>query len=432
MHLCVCIVLIAAHLGSEAVVSGSSGSVEKILPPESCTQVKLKPAGKCENEEECPYQITIPPLTIQLPKQFQLLKKAMTELQSMKETVKQLKSACLSCSFQRDSIGTQRRGDGGTAAPRNESSSNAIQEMKVKMNKMSNSLKNAHTQIKDLQGQVELLSPLRETVKETGDKNVDNMSEKIPKPNSNCVTECPLVNAPIHIIAPRDCSDYSVMKNMKNGVYKVTPDHRNGTFEVFCDMESSGGGWTVVQYRMNGSVNFNRTWADYKNGFGDLSGEFWLGNDRIHLLTRTKDMVLRIELEDFQGVCEYAKYDLFYVANEYLKYRLSISKYSGTAGNALHIDKDYNHDQMFFTTWDRDNDLYSSGNCGAFYGSGWWFNACMSANLNGKYYHKKYTGKRDGIFWSTWPNMPRDNLLTNTRQSFKTVKMMIRPKNYAP
>lgn len=222
------------------------------------------------------------------------------------------------------------------------------------------------------------------------------------------------------------------MKKMKNGVYKVTPDHRNGTFEVFCDMESNGGGWTVVQNRINGSVNFNRTWAEYKNGFGDLPGEFWLGNDRIHLLTRAKDMVLRIELEDFQGVCEYAKYDLFYVANEYLKYRLSISKYSGTAGNALHIDKDYNHDQMFFTTWDRDNDMYLSGNCGAFYGSGWWFNACMSANLNGKYYHKKYTGKRDGIFWSTWPNMPRNNLLTNTRQSFKTVKMMIRPKNYAP
>ncbi|MCI4382183.1 hypothetical protein PGIGA_G00260360 [Pangasianodon gigas] len=408
MRLCVYIMLIAAHLGSEAVVSGSSGRVEKTSPPESCSQVKLKPVGQCGgNEEECPYQITIPPLTIQLPKQFQLLKKAMTELQSMKETVRQLKSACLSCSLQRDSTETQHRGDGGATAPKNKNSSNAIQKMQVKMTKMSNSLKNAHTHIKDLQGKLETLR----------------------HPN---MTECPLINSPIHIIAPRDCSDYSVMKNMKNGVYKVTPDPRNGTFEVFCDMESNGGGWTVVQRRINGSVNFNRTWAEYKNGFGDLRGEFWLGNDRIHLLTRAKDMVLRIELEDFQGVHEYAKYDLFYVSNEFLKYRLSISKYSGTAGNALHIDKDYNHDQMFFTTWDRDNDIYSSGNCGAYYGSGWWFNACLSANLNGKYYHKRYLGKRDGIFWSTWPNMPKEHYLTNNRQSFKTVKMMIRPKNYAP
>lgn len=235
----------------------------------------------------------------------------------------------------------------------------------------------------------------------------------------------------LDIIAPRDCSDYSVMMKLKNGIYKVTPDPRNGTFEVFCDMESNGGGWTVIQHRITGSVNFNRTWTEYKNGFGDLRGEFWLGNDHIHLLARAKDMVLRIELEDIQGVHEYAKYDLFYVSNEFLKYRLSVDKYSGTAGNAL-TDNDYNHDQMFFTTWDRDNDKYPSGNCGAYYGAGWWFSSCMSANLNGKYYHKKYIGKRDGIFWSTWPNMPKEHYLTSSRQSFKTVKMMIRPKTYAP
>lgn len=56
-------------------------------------------------------------------------------------------------------------------------------------------------------------------------------------------------------------------------------------------------------------------------------GEFWVGNDHIHLLTKAKDMVLRIELEDFEGVREYAKYDQFYVANEFLRYRLSVSGY---------------------------------------------------------------------------------------------------------
>ncbi|GAA6086835.1 fibrinogen-like 2a [Tachysurus ichikawai] len=430
MLLCVYIILLAADLGSDAVVSGS---VEKTAPPESCSQMKLKPAGQCGNEDECPYQITIPPLTIQLPKQFQLLKKAMMDLQSMKETVRQLKSACLSCSLQRDSSETQHRGDGGTTTPRNENSSDAFQELQGKITKMSTSLKNAHTRIKDLQGQVEQLSHLNtKNVKEMMGQKSDNNSEIFTKFNSSCLTKCPAENAAIHIIAPRDCSDYSIMKKMKNGVYKVTPDYRNGTFEVLCEMESNGGGWTVVQHRIDGSVNFNRTWAEYKNGFGDLRGDFWLGNDHIHLLTRTKDMVLRIELEDLYGVREYAKYDQFYVANEFLKYRLSISKYLGTAGDALHINKDYNHDQMFFTTWDRDNDLYSSGNCGAYYGSGWWFNACMSANLNGKYYHKRYRGKQNGIFWSTWPNTPKDQFLTNNRHPFKTVKMMIRPKNYAP
>lgn len=105
----------------------------------------------------------------------------------MKDTVRQLKSACLSCALQRDSTGIQYRGDGGTTTPRNESSRNAIKEMKVKMTKMSTSLKNAHTQIKDLQGQVEQLRDIKKVMEIVGTK-VDN---------SSCLTECPFLNAPL-------------------------------------------------------------------------------------------------------------------------------------------------------------------------------------------------------------------------------------------
>ncbi|KAL0155053.1 hypothetical protein M9458_049316, partial [Cirrhinus mrigala] len=147
-------------------------------------------------------------------------------------------------------------------------------------------------------------------------------------------------------------------------------------FPVFCDMESSGGGWTLIQHRFDGSTSFNRTWDEYKNGFGKLTEEFWLGNDKINLLTKAKNMSLRIEIEDFEGVKEYAHYDHFHVANESQQYRLSIGGYSGTAGNAMQFSKTYNHDQQLFTTPDRDNDRYPSGNCGAYYSSGWWFDAC--------------------------------------------------------
>ena len=222
------------------------------------------------------------------------------------------------------------------------------------------------------------------------------------------------------------------MGQRSDGIYKVTPDPRNSTVSVWCDMESFGGGWTVIQRRVNGSVSFNRSWAEYKKGFGDTRAEFWLGNDLIHLLTKAKDMVLRIELEDVDGVREYAKYEQFYVANELLRYRLSVSGYSGSAGDALHFSKHFNHDQKFFSTPDRDNDMYPSGNCGAYYSSGWWFDACMSANLNGKYYHRRYKGVRNGIFWGTWHNLTREYYPTNYRQAFKSAKMMIRPKNYAP
>ncbi|XP_004560956.5 fibrinogen-like 2a [Maylandia zebra] len=445
--------------------------------PSSCP-VKLRPMGQCgssgaEDGEDCPYQITLPPLTIQLPKQFRLLEKTMKELQSLKEVVNKLKSGCQECRGARGSgvFGHQQadqipiqgdagekvtgqevqggssqeeRGDGmvpgatvdaarpgsifGKPAP-----SQNMQEMQVKLNRMSASLRNARNQISALQGRLEGINLLNmENVQAIVDRRVENITGVVNKLSSSCTTECPAQTGPQFILAPRDCSDYNVLEVRRNGIYRVTPDARNGTFEVFCDMESFGGGWTVIQQRLNGSISFNRTWAEYKKGFGNLRGEFWLGNDHIHLLTKAKDMILRIELEDFEGVREYAKYDQFYVANEYLRYRLSVSGYSGTAGNALSFNKHFNHDQKFFSTPDRDNDMYPSGNCGGYYSSGWWFDACMSANLNGKYYHKRYKGVRNGIFWGTWHNMSTEYYPTNYRQAFKTVKMMIRPKNYGP
>ncbi|XP_076862587.1 fibrinogen-like 2a [Brachyhypopomus gauderio] len=438
---CVYSLLATVLLQSGAAVGGAPGLVEKAPLPDTCPQVRIMPAGQCGDEEECPYQISLPPLTIQLPKQFHMLEKTMKELQSLKETVRQLRSVCLECKEQAD-MGQHRgspeksgetRRDGGTLGRNNGSSGDTMQDMQLRMSRMAASLKNARGQINTMQGRLDELS--RQSLGKMEamvNSKVDNITSVISRLNNTCSTQCAAVAAPAHIIAPRDCSDYQVMGQRKNGVYQITPDPRNGTFHVFCNMESYGGGWTLLQYRMNGSLNFNRNWTDYKKGFGNVHGEFWLGNDRIHLLTKARDTVLRIELEDFDGVREYAKYDEFYVANEFLKYRLSVSGYSGTAGDALHFSKHFNHDQRFFTTPDKDNDMYPSGNCGKYYESGWWFDACMSANLNGKYYHKKYKGKRNGIFWSTWHNMSSEYYPTNYRQAFKMVKMMIRPKNYAP
>ena len=94
-------------------------------------------------------------------------------------------------------------------------------------------------------------------------------------------------------------------------------------------MTTNGGGWTVFQRRIDGSVEFYLGWDDYKKGFGDLNGEFWLGLDKIHRLSKSGQNVLRVELEDFENESRHANYPTFAVANEKEKYKLTVGGYSG-------------------------------------------------------------------------------------------------------
>ncbi|XP_003201937.1 fibroleukin [Meleagris gallopavo] len=398
--------------------------------------IKLKTNGNCDEGEDCPYQINLPPMTIQLPKQFRLIEKTLKEVQTLKEAVNKLKKCCQDCKLQADD--NQERDSSNEFLPPNaetpaEIQDNRVKELQSKVNRMATSLKNAKNQIQTLQGRLEKMSLVNmNNVEHYVDSKVANLTFVVNSLDNKCSSQCPAMQpSPVIQVMQRDCADHYAAGKRSSGIYPITPDPRNSTFQVYCDMETQGGGWTVLQRRQDGSTNFNRTWNDYKHGFGNLSREFWLGNDKIHLLTKSQEMQLRIDLEDFNGIKEYAKYQYFYVANEYLKYRLSVHGYSGTAGDALLYSRHYNHDQKFFTTPDKDNDRYASGNCGAFYSSGWWFDACLSANLNGKYYHKKYKGVRNGIFWGTWHGIS-DDTPSGYKQSLKSVKIMIRPKSFAP
>ncbi|XP_070686645.1 fibroleukin-like [Pempheris klunzingeri] len=400
--LCVCGTLLALSTLSWTTADSDEGDLlgDHGFGPCAAT---LRPEGLCrhgQDESTCPYRFSLPPLTVYLPKPLRELEKIVKDLQKLKDSVDQLRKMCADCTV------SQTERECGSA-----------RELRVKINQVAAFLNNS-------------LSPngrrpdwhSEHPVDHQGGSRPDGTDSKLPTLIPSKVTT-----------TRRDCSDHLLRGETQSGVYLVTPDLRSRSFPVFCDMEMHGGGWTLLQRRQDGSVSFNRTWAEYRSGFGELNGgEFWLGNNMIHLLTRDRDMVLRVELEDFDGVVEYAEYKLFRVASERMRYRLTVGGFSGTAGDALRFSKSYDHNNRAFTTPDRDHDRYPSGNCGAYYSSGWWFDACMAANLNGRYYVGTYKGVRDGIYWGTWHSISTESYPTNDRQSFKSVSMMIRPKGFTP
>ena len=144
--------------------------------------------------------------------------------------------------------------------------------------------------------------------------------------------------------------------------------------------------------RQNGSVDFFRGWNNYKAGFGQVSGEFWLGNDKIHRLTASRPSSLRVELEDWDGVRVYAKYGKFGIGDEQAQYRLEVGLYSGTAGDSLVG----HHNNIPFTKKDSDNDS-SSRNCAIKCIGAWWYNKCQHSNLNGQYLGEKDNWQ--GVRW---------------------------------
>ena len=125
-----------------------------------------------------------------------------------------------------------------------------------------------------------------------------------------------------------NCFDIYKSGERKSGIYTINPDG-SGIIDVFCDQTTAGGGWLVFQKRLDGSVDFYQGWAEYKRGFGNLTGEFWLGLDMIHRLTSSGKYKLRVDLEDFAGNTYFAEYDLFEVASEGEKYKLNLGSYTG-------------------------------------------------------------------------------------------------------
>ena len=165
-----------------------------------------------------------------------------------------------------------------------------------------------------------------------------------------------------------------------------------------CDLNLTNGGLTVIQRRIDDSVNFTRGWNDYVNGFGDPEGNYWLGLRRVHHISSTCEhgANLFIYLESFTpDDTAYAYYSRFGLSDANSNYRIAIDGYSGTAGGTGFADG------ASFTTRDNDNDQ-DINNCADLYRGGWWYVDCHLANLNGLYYYTNPTSYADGICWSAY------------------------------
>ena len=195
-----------------------------------------------------------------------------------------------------------------------------------------------------------------------------------------------------------DCADWMNRGYNQSGVYWIY--HERNKFKVWCDMHPEHGIARIkIQARFDGSVDFYRNWEEYRTGFGDPKGEYWLGLENIHKLTHGRSMEIKLEAYSFQDEKNHAVYRNFWIEDEANYYRL----HAGIFERGHDGDNWLFGDNMEFSTKDVERDISANMNCAVKYPSGWWHSACFYMNFNGVYRQTETApSPAEGIVWSSW------------------------------
>lgn len=254
-------------------------------------------------------------------------------------------------------------------------------------------LEKQHLRIQNLQSQVGLLDPM-------------HLGHRATKParRKRLPTMARLVG-PAHNIShthrlPRDCQELFEDGERQSGLFQIQPQG-SLPFLVNCKMTSDGG-WTVIQRRQDGSVDFNQSWEAYKTGFGDPQGEFWLGLEKVHLILGDRSSRLAVQLKDWEGNAESLQFPV-HLGGEDTAYSLQLTApVASERGTTTAMPSGLS---LPFSTWDQDHDLHRDKNCAKSLSGGWWFGTCDHSNLNGQYFRsipRQRQQRKKGIFWKTW------------------------------
>ncbi|XP_041094569.1 tenascin-like isoform X3 [Polyodon spathula] len=211
---------------------------------------------------------------------------------------------------------------------------------------------------------------------------------------------------------PRDCSQALLNGETSSGLYTIyLKGEESQPVQVYCDMNTDGGGWIVIVRRQNGKLQFYRNWKNYTAGFGDMNDEFWLGLDTLHKITSSGQYELRVDLRD-RGESAYAQYDKFTIGDPRSRFKINVGGYSGTAGDSMSY-----HQGRPFSTYDKDNDIAVT-NCALSYKGAFWYKNCHRVNLMGRYGDDNHS---QGVNWFHWKGH---------EHSIEFAEMKIRPSNF--